>query len=239
MEIARGVHLVPGTASGNVCLVTEPDIVLFDTGLPGDGPAILKHLAHLGVAPGELRSICLTHGHAGHAGSAAWLRRQSAARILASAPEADRAADPRACGALRTLWHLLLRTTRRPVEACMVDRILQAGDEMAGFIAVETPGHTDGHLAYFRASDGVLIAGDAVRVAGRDLLAPPFWDTASEVTARISLAKLADLPIRLLIPGHGPPYRAPGAALRQAGGPPGFMLETMRRRAQHQARRRR
>ena len=224
---------------GNVCLVTKPELVLFDTGLPGDGPAILKYLTHLGVTPRDLRSICLTHGHTGHVGSAAWLRRQTAARLLASAPEAQRAANPRATGMARSLWHVLLRSMHRPVEGCMVDTILEAGDELAGFVAVATPGHTTGHLAYFRASDGVLIAGDAVRVAGKELLAPPFWDTESEVTARISLSTLADLPVRLLIPGHGPPYRAPGAALRQAGGPPGFMLETMRRRTQHQARRRR
>ncbi len=224
---------------GNVCLVTGPEAVLFDSGLPGDGPAILAYLQQVGISTRELRAVCLTHGHAGHAGSAAWLRRQSAARILASAPEAQRAANPRAAGVVRPVWHALLRTAHRAVEGCMVDAILEPGDAFAGFVAVATPGHTDGHMAYFRAEDGVLIAGDAVRVSGRELLAPAFWDTESETTARISLAALADLPIQLLIPGHGPPYRSPGAALRQAGGPPGFMLETMRRRAQHQERRRR
>lgn len=236
MEIASGVHLVPGLTRGNACLVTAPEVVLFDCGLPGDGPAVLTYLAKIGLGPQDLRMIVLTHADPGHAGSAPWLRRNSAARIVASPIEATVAAAPATGGNVRALWRLALRMGGRPPEPFAVDATIGPEDQVAGFAVIPTPGHTPGHLSFFRAEDGVLIAGDAIRVAGRDLLAPAFWASQSEVRARISIARLADLPVRLLIPGHGNPYREPGAELRRAGGPPGFLEERLRRKAQRRRR---
>jgi len=232
VEVAQGVHLVPGM-SGNVCLVTDPEVVLFDAGLPGDGPAILAHLGRVGLAARALTAIALTHADAGHAGSAPWLRRNSPARILASAEAAAAAAGRRAVSFLHSAERVALSLTGRRLEDFAVDGVLAPGDELAGFTVVATPGHTAGHLSFFRPQDGLLLAGDAVRISGRDILAPAFWDTQSEIAARISVARLADLPVHLLIAGHGPPYREPGAELRRCGGPSGFLEEQLRRREAH------
>ena len=43
-----------------------------------------------------------------------------------------------------------------------VARALSEGDEVAGFTVLETPGHTPGHLAYWRERDRVLIVGDVL-----------------------------------------------------------------------------
>ncbi len=232
MEIARGVHLVPGLARANVCLVTQPEVVLFDSGLPGDGPAILAYLEKLGIGPQDLRAIALTHADPSHSGGAPWLRRNSAAQIFASASEAAAAASPGAASTPRALWRFALGLAGRTPEAFSVDATLGPEEQVAGFLVVPTPGHTAGHLAFFRPDDGVLVAGDAVRVAGHDILAPAFWASQSEMRARVSIARLADLPVRLLIAGHGPPYRDPGSELRRAGGPPGFLEERLRKKAQ-------
>ena len=90
MEVAPGVHLVPGTV-GNITLVCAPEVALFDSGLPGDGPAVLAHLSMLGIEPRALSVIALTHADPGHAGGAPWLRRQTGARILASSAAATAA----------------------------------------------------------------------------------------------------------------------------------------------------
>ena len=44
---------------------------------------------------------------------------------------------------------------RRPV-----DRALREGDEVAGFTVLDVPGHSPGHLAYWRESDRVVVLGD-------------------------------------------------------------------------------
>ncbi len=238
MEIARDLHLVPGTSTGNACLYVGQTCVLFDTGMPGDGPRVLEYLERLGRRPQDLSVIALTHADPGHCGAAPWLRRNSAARILASPDAAVLASHPNPPGLLRWAWRSALQLMRRPVEPFAVDGLLGEQDTLEGFRVVDTPGHSPGHICFFRPEDGVLIAGDAVRVSGRDLLSPPFWDSESEWNARLSVAKLADLPIHLLIPGHGPPFREPAEQLRRVGGPPGF-LEARLRRSGELAKRRR
>ncbi len=230
LEVARDLHLVPGLGTANACLLVRPRVVLFDSGLPGDGPHVLQYLREVGLSPADLELIALTHGDAGHAGAAPWLRRNSGARIAASAETALRLSQPSPPGMLQFGWRLALGAIGRRSEAFAVDEVLEPGQEIAGFQIIATPGHAEGHLAFFRPADGVLIAGDAVRVSGLDLLAPAFWDADSELQARVSVCQLADLPVHLLVAGHGPPYREPGAALRRVGGPPGLLEERLRRR---------
>ena len=43
-----------------------------------------------------------------------------------------------------------------------VERTLREGDEVGGFTVIETPGHTPGHLAFWRESDGALVLGDVL-----------------------------------------------------------------------------
>ena len=43
-----------------------------------------------------------------------------------------------------------------------VDRALREGDEVAGFQVLDVPGHSPGHVAYWRESDRVLVLGDVL-----------------------------------------------------------------------------
>ena len=43
-----------------------------------------------------------------------------------------------------------------------VARRLREGDEVAGFKVLDVPGHSPGHVAYWRESDRALIAGDVL-----------------------------------------------------------------------------
>ena len=44
-----------------------------------------------------------------------------------------------------------------------VGRVLNEGDEVAGFRVVHTPGHARGEVVFFRDSDRVAICGDVIR----------------------------------------------------------------------------
>jgi glyoxylase-like metal-dependent hydrolase (beta-lactamase superfamily II) len=79
-----------------------------------------------------------------------------------------------------------------------------------------TPGHTPGHAAFFRRSDGVLISGDAVITVNvnslLDLLrrrhgvfGPPWITTWSWPLAQQSIARLGELRPKVVASGHGPP----------------------------------
>ena len=80
--ILPGLYMLPGMV--NVYLIAEPDgYVLIDTGFPKSAEKILKGIETVGVAPGQIRHIILTHGHPDHIGSAAALKKATGATVYA------------------------------------------------------------------------------------------------------------------------------------------------------------
>jgi glyoxylase-like metal-dependent hydrolase (beta-lactamase superfamily II) len=95
-----------------------------------------------------------------------------------------------------------------------VDRRLREGDEVAGFKVLDTPGHSLGHVAFWRESDRVLVLGDVLN--GMNLLTsipglrePPGVFTPDPARNRESIRKIAALEPALVCFGHGPPLRDP------------------------------
>jgi glyoxylase-like metal-dependent hydrolase (beta-lactamase superfamily II) len=93
-----------------------------------------------------------------------------------------------------------------------VARTLDDGDEVGGFAVIETPGHTPGHLAFWRESDRVLILGDVLfhrnPVTLRTGLAEPFrFATFDPKLNRNSARRLAALEPAVVCFGHGATLR--------------------------------
>jgi hydroxyacylglutathione hydrolase len=102
-----------------------------------------------------------------------------------------------------------------------VDRVLQEGDEVAGFRVVHTPGHSRGHVVFFRESDRVAICGDVIRNMSYatglpGIKEPPPVFTYDMAENRRSIRKLAELKPSLILPGHGPAVTDMGAFERFA-----------------------
>ena len=95
-----------------------------------------------------------------------------------------------------------------------VARALSEEDEVAGFSVLETPGHTRGHVSFWREYDRVLIVGDVLfnmnPLTGRTGLHEPLaFATPDPARNRESARKLAELRPALACFGHGPPLRDP------------------------------
>jgi hydroxyacylglutathione hydrolase len=95
-----------------------------------------------------------------------------------------------------------------------VARALHEGDEVAGFKVLETPGHSVGHISYWRESDRVLIVGDVLGnmnfITGiPGLHTPPDLFTPDPARNRESARRLAALEPALACFGHGAPLRDP------------------------------
>jgi glyoxylase-like metal-dependent hydrolase (beta-lactamase superfamily II) len=90
---------------------------------------------------------------------------------------------------------------------------LRDGDLVAGFRVVHAPGHTPGHVVFFRESDRVAVVGDLLFSVGvtvcRVLTEPPAFFSADAEQNRRSIRLLAELRPSLLCFGHGPPLRQP------------------------------
>ena len=87
---------------------------------------------------------------------------------------------------------------------------------MPGWRWIHTPGHTPGHVSFFRDLDRTLIAGDAFVTTRQEsaisaitqrpeLHGPPGYFTPDWPSARRSVEQLAALEPRRIVTGHGPP----------------------------------
>lgn len=97
-----------------------------------------------------------------------------------------------------------------------VSRTLAEGDEVGGFKVISTPGHTPGHLAFWREGDRVLVLGDVLfhrnpMTLRRGLTEPFFFATHDPARNRDSARRLAALEPSVVCFGHGEPLRDSGA----------------------------
>lgn len=156
----------------------------------------------------KVRMVALTHCHPDHQGVAAFICDQR--RIPLACHQADVLAMEGRGPMLpdNQIIRLGVRVWAGPPRR--VDQALQEGDRVAGFRVVHLPGHTPGHICFFRDADRVAIAGDVLAnmhflrgTAG--LREPPPFFCDDPALNRQSILKLLELRPRVVCFGHGPP----------------------------------
>ncbi|NUT72860.1 MBL fold metallo-hydrolase [Pseudarthrobacter sp. C4D7] len=234
-EVASGVFLMTtgaGPMASNIYVVRSGAAwALVDCGWAGSAEPVRRAVENL-LGPGVVpRAIFLTHIHPDHSGAAGALARFWEVPVYVGQSELPLAAGryiPELSMPLDRwlvapfLWSLPARARRRIESAGDITDVVQGlpqGGEvpgMPGWAAVPTPGHTPGHVAYWRAQDGILITGDAVTtvnlnsmrgvlLGAPDLCGPPWYTTWNRKTSMDSISRLADLGPRVIAPGHGQP----------------------------------
>jgi hydroxyacylglutathione hydrolase len=164
------------------------------------------------LAGRRLSLVALTHCHPDHQGAAAAVCRRFGVPLAcheADAPAMEGRSPMLPQTGLVRLGVRLLAGPPHPV-----GRILRDGDEVSGFRVIHAPGHTPGHVFYFRESDRFVIAGDVLAnmnvVTGRaGLLEPPRPFSVDPALNRQSMRLLADLRPSVVCFGHGPPLTRP------------------------------
>lgn len=215
-RLADDVLLLPSRPSYSFNSYVVGDVLL-DAGIRRSEGRLRRLLAGR-----ELSAHAVTHAHADHQGASAALCAERG--IPFWGPEAERAAlesgDLLAMGADNVITRWQCRHWAGP--GLHVDRGLREGDALAaGFVAVEAPGHSPGLLAFWRESDRLLIAADALfgrsLVLGRPgLHEPPAIFTLDPRAACASIRHLAALRPAVVAFGHGPPLRDGDALQRFA-----------------------
>src|SRR5919106_1055067 len=155
----------------------------------------------------------LTHAHPDHQGASHAVCERLELPFWVGARDADAAEDPRLIGE-RQPRHPIARFFYRAFvgPGHPVDRKLAEGDEVAGFAVLDVPGHSAGHIAFWRESDRVLILGDVlnnmdVLTAIPGLHLPKPYLTPDPGRNLESARRLAALEPALVLFGHGPPLR--------------------------------
>ena len=98
-------------------------------------------------------------------------------------------------------------------EPVPVERELREGDVVGpGFVVLDVPGHSRGHVAFWREADRLLIAGDVffnlnVLTTVPGLRPPLARVTADPALNRRSMRRIAELEPSIVGFGHGPVVR--------------------------------
>lgn len=161
----------------------------------------------------KLAAHALTHAHPDHQGASHAVCERYGVPFWVSELDADAAENPKLIAERQPdsfMAQFFARTMTGPGHR--VDRKLHEGDEVAGFKVIDVPGHSAGHIAYWRESDGVLVLGDVLNnmdviTAIPGLQEPKTFLTPDPAENRRSARKLAPLEPKLVLFGHGAPLR--------------------------------
>lgn len=179
--------------------------VLVDAGMAFDAGRIMRQLEGRTVS-----ALAITHAHIDHVGSVHAICGKLDIPFWAGE------SDVKAAEAGRMDMRLPLLGMRRIPHAKghPVARALREGDEVAGFKVLFTPGHSPGHVSYWRESDRVLICGDVMWGFNPFLMRGPIREpfpafSVNPQQNRESARRLAALQPELVLFGHGAPLRDP------------------------------
>lgn len=189
---------------------------------------LTEQLRSFGYYPKDIEQIILTHHHPdhiglvdqfprvkdifGHKNNDHWLQREEAYFIKY---EQFFANLYESCGVPAT-YQTFLKTLRSPLRYAGKGELsgyLEEGDYLPGheeWHVLETPGHAQSHLSFYKDSDGSLLAGDHLlhHISSNPLLEPPEGDQLHRprplLQYRTAMIKCLDYDISTVFPGHGP-----------------------------------
>jgi glyoxylase-like metal-dependent hydrolase (beta-lactamase superfamily II) len=246
MQVAEQIYQIQlplpfALRSVNCYLLRDDDgWTIIDSGLnyPAGQAAWQQAFDSMDISPSSIRRIVLTHYHPDHFGLAGWLQQQSGAEVFLAPREiesvrlywqmaedeldpivpmfAEHGVPPDLAAAIAyEVSRMRSMTAPHPtITPLLPGTTLHMGGR--SWQAIHTPGHSDGQLIFYAASDNLALVGDHVLVK----ISPHvgLWpDSEPDPLGRYlaSLAELRSLQVDLALPGHGPLIREWRSRLEQ------------------------
>jgi hydroxyacylglutathione hydrolase len=207
-QVADGVWQLSTFALPNLINAFLVDDVLIDAGTRHSRNGIMRQLqGH------QVNAHALTHAHPDHQGASHELCEGLGVPFWVPERDADAAEDPTLIRErqpnhpVARFYYSVFHGPGHPV-----DRRLHDGEEVAGFRVIDAPGHSAGHVVYWREGDRVLILGDVLTNFDQLTLFPGLHEPKPYLTPdpaenRRSARKLRALEPRVVLFGHGRPLR--------------------------------
>ena len=210
----------------NIVLVGKPGRgkwVLIDAGMPKSGSRIIEVAEERFGKGTRPESVILTHGHFDHVGGIVELINKWRVPVYAHPlefpyltgkmdyPEPDASVEGGMLAKISSIY---------PHQAIDISGALQplpsnfSVPDLPEWKWIHTPGHSPGHVSFFRERDRLLLPGDAfitvrqdsfykVLIQKKEVNGPPRYLTTDWQAARESVLKLQALEPAIVIPGHG------------------------------------
>lgn len=224
-ELTPDIALLKFTIVNAVMVGDKNGWVLVDTGLKNSADFIVDAALKRFGSDNPPKAIILTHGHFDHVGSVIQLSELWDVPVYAhklelpyitgrkNYPLANPEADEGLVAKMSPSFpHRAINLGFRAVELPEDGTV----PGMPGWSWIHTPGHTEGHVCFFRDLDRTLIVGDAFTTIKQESLmsvltqnehikGPPAYFTEDWDTAMKSVGKLRALKPEFAIPSHGTP----------------------------------
>ncbi|RNA66922.1 MBL fold metallo-hydrolase [Alteribacter keqinensis] len=229
LEVTNGVLCYVDQIVNVIIVEAGGGCVLVDTGMPKSAEKVISVIEKRYGTGSKPMAILLTHGHFDHVGTVVDLVRKWNIPVFAHElelpfltgekdyPEPDSSVEGGMVAKISRFF---------PNEAIQLGDHVKPLPEngevpfLEGFSWIHTPGHTPGHVSFFRKEDGLLIAGDAFVTVRQDSLyqvmsqkgevsGPPRYFTTDWDASYLSLKKLVDVNPNVAVTGHGPPLGGP------------------------------
>lgn len=237
MKLGPHLHRIGNDIVAAYLIDTPEGITLIDAGLPGHWRDLKRELAHMERNIADIRGVVLTHGDSDHLGFAERLRRETGVAVYVHAADADRAkgGDKPKTSVGRVKWGAVLSFALYALRkgGARTRYLTEVTEVTDGDVlplpgapkVISMPGHSPGSIAVHVPVAEAVFVGDALTtrhvLTGQEGPQPaPFTDEPD--LALDSLARLAGVEARWVLPGHGAPLKvAPGevdALVRAAAG---------------------
>ena len=195
------------------------ELILIDTGFPGQIELFKNVAESIGINLNELTKIVITHHDIDHIGSLAEMKRTfKNAKILSSKIEADYINGNKESIRLEMLrknfdnlpeerkeFALRLQKLSENLERISVDTEITEDCFLPNcnkIKIINTPGHLPGHISVYFEETKTLITGDAIGLADGKLYINP-QNTIDMPLAKLSIKKLLDYDITNIVCYHG------------------------------------
>jgi glyoxylase-like metal-dependent hydrolase (beta-lactamase superfamily II) len=232
MRIANGVEMleISATMMGKVDVVhptliwDKDNILLIDTGYPGQLTLIREAMRLADVPFGGLSKIIISHQDLDHIGSLPSILKESEQvievianevekpyiqgdkQLVKLTPEAIAHAESTLPENVPAEWRKAFISVLKNPPHAPVQTIVTDGEELpycGGITVINTPGHTPGHISLYHKPSKTLIAADAMIVEAGQLHGPIPEQSFDYKLAMHSLRKLTAYDIETVICYHG------------------------------------
>jgi glyoxylase-like metal-dependent hydrolase (beta-lactamase superfamily II) len=198
MKVTNNVYALDATKGNYAYLIVDKEIVLVDTGRPGQEKGILKELESLNIKPQDIKHILLTHHDVDHIGNLALLEAETGAKIWASKEDMPYICGEKNREGIKRLVSIIMKV-KKPESINSYPEDQTIGD----IKVIPAPGHTPGHVCLLY--NDILFAGDLIRTSKGQVGSMSSFMNWNTDLSKESAKKVGNLSFNWICPAHGEP----------------------------------
>jgi glyoxylase-like metal-dependent hydrolase (beta-lactamase superfamily II) len=203
LKVTDDVYAIDSTKGNYAYLILGDEIILVDTGRPGQGKGILNDLKSMNINLQDIKQILITHHDIDHIGNLALLEKETKASIWASKEDVPYIYGQKSRHGIKKYLSFIMRA-KKPKNMRPYPKEMRIGD----IEIIPTPGHTPGHVCLLYKD--VLFAGDLFRSSKGQLKPMMSFMNWNESILKDSIKKISDYDFKWICPAHGEPVKQDG-----------------------------